>query len=299
MTSLLPGFTRRDIVIDGARIAVHVGGDGPPLLMLHGYPQTHATWLGTAPGLAARFTCVVPDLPGYGDSEALPDGPPDAPLMSKRALAARMVALMATLGHGRFHVLGHDRGARVSYRLALDHPDAVDRLGIIEVVPTAEMWRAFTADMALKTYHWTFLAQPYPLPERMIDASPEAYIDWTLQSWTRAGDLSAFPPAALATYRAQARSPASIHAMCQDYRAGATVDRALDEADRAAGRTILAPLHFLWSDSGFPARTGDPLALWRRWAPHVTGAPVAAGHFAQEENPGAVLKAYLPFFSAP
>lgn len=296
--SMIPGFVRHDIDANGPRLSVHLGGEGPPLLLLHGYPQTHATWQRIAPALAARFSCVIPDLPGYGDSAAPADDPDAAaPPMSKRAIAGRMLALMAGLGHDRFHVLGHDRGARVAYRLALDAPQAVARLGIIEVIPTGEMWRAYDADMALKSYHWTFLAQPAPLPERMIGADPEGYVDWTLRSWTQAGDLSAFAPEALASYRAQARDPARIHAMCEDYRAGAGFDRALDDADRAAGRTIAAPVHFVWSEGGFPARTGDPMGLWRAWAPRLTGGSVPAGHFAQEEAPDAVLAAYLPFFT--
>ena len=196
----------------------------------------------------------------------------------------------------RAHLLGHDRGGRVAYRFALDHPDRLDRLGIIEIVPTGDFWDSWTADLAMKAYHWTFLAQPAPLPERMIGADPDAYIDWTLQSWTLSRDLSAFSPAALASYRAQAADPAHLHAMCADYRAGATFDRALDLADRAAGRHITAPFHFLYAEAGFPAQTGDPLALWRQWAPHVTGSACISGHFAMEENPQAVLDAFLPHF---
>jgi haloacetate dehalogenase len=297
--SLIPGFTRRTLEIDGARLAVHLGGRGTPLLMLHGYPQTYASWLRTAPGFAERFSCVVPDLPGYGDSDMIAeDGTGVLPPMSKRVIARRMVAMMAELGHDRFHVLGHDRGARVAYRMALDMPDRVIRLGVIEVVPTAEMWRAYSPALAQKAWHWTFLAQPAPHPERMICADPDHFLDWTLRAWTLWGDLSIFPAAALETYRAQIRNPACVHAICEDYRAGAGVDRAHDEEDLAAGRTIKAPLHFLWSTNGFPARTGNPMGLWRKWADTVTGAPIESGHFAQEEHPDAVLDAFLPFFSA-
>lgn len=310
MRSDIDGFERRDILIDGAAIAVHAGGSadgsGPPLLLLHGYPQTHMTWAAVAPRLAERFRVIIPDLPGYGESAPLqtaeetapqdPDGPP--PPMSKRALAARMVALMDALGCTSFMVLGHDRGARVAYRMALDHPQAVTRLGIVEVVPTAEMWDAMDAGMAVKTYHWSFLAQPFPLPERMIGADPVFYLDRTLASWARRRDLTEFPAASLASYRAQMADPARIHAMCEDYRAGWGYDRAADEADRKAGRRIGCPLHFLWAAEGFPARTGDPLAIWRRWAAGpVTGGVVEAGHFAQEEAPEAVLSAFLPFFA--
>jgi haloacetate dehalogenase len=206
---------------------------------------------------------------------------------------------MDALGLERAHVLGHDRGARVTYRLALDHPDRVARLGIVEVVPTGDFWAAWSADLGLKAYHWTFLAQPAPLPERMILADGPGYLDWTLASWTKAGDLSPFSDAALAAYRAQAADPARVSAMCADYRAGATVDRALDEADRTAGRRIAAPLRFIWAADGFPARTGDPLAIWRCWADDVTGSEIAGvGHFAMDEAPGAVLDAMLPHFLA-
>lgn len=294
MRDLFPGFDRLGLSGDGVELNVLVGGAGPPLALLHGYPQCHATWHRVAGELARHFTCVIPDLRGYGES-GVPDAGPDGAAYSKRAMAADIVAMMKGLGHTKFSLIGHDRGARVAYRLALDHPDSVDRLAIIEVVPTGEMWRNFSAEMAMSAYHWTFLAQPAPLPERMIGADPVSYLDWTLRSWTKAKSLEVFDPAALEAYRAAVRDPARIAAMCADYRAGATLDRACDEADFAAGRTISAPVHFLWSDHGFPAKTGDPLGIWRRWADQVTGQSVDAGHFAQEENPDAVLAAVVPF----
>lgn len=297
--SLIPGFSRRMLEFDGARLAVHIGGRGAPLLMLHGYPQTHLSWLRTAPGFADRFTCFIPDLPGYGESEMAPeDGIGVLPPMSKRAIARRLVTMMAELGHDRFHLLGHDRGARVGYRMALDFPGRVVKLGIIEVVPTAEMWRAYKAPLAKKAWHWTFLSQPAPHPERMIGADPDHFTDWALSSWTIAGDLSVFPSVALGSYRAQMRNHDCVHAMCEDYRAGAGIDLTHDEEDLAAGKTIKAPLHFMWTANGFPARTGDPRGLWRKWADTVTGTQIESGHFAQEEHPDAVLDAFLPFFSA-
>lgn len=297
--SLIPGFSRQMLDISGARLSVHTGGNGPPLLLLHGYPQTHLTWLRTAPAFAERFSCVVPDLPGYGDSEMAPrSGIGVLPPMSKRVIARHLVELMATLGHDQFHVLGHDRGARAAYRMALDMPERVARLGIIEVVPTADMWRSYGPELAQKAWHWTFLSQPAPYPERMIGADPDFFLNWTLSDWASSGDLSAFPSAALESYRAQMRNPDCVHAMCEDYRAGTGADRQHDEDDRAAGTTIKAPLHFLWSNHGFPARTKDPMGLWRKWADTVTGAPIESGHFAQEERPDAVLDAFLPFFSA-
>jgi haloacetate dehalogenase len=292
----IDGFRQAFVASNGIRLSVHRAGAGAPLILLHGYPQTHMAWEKVAPAFARHFDVIVPDLRGYGESDA---PPPDAAhtVYSKREMARDIVGLMDALGLPRAHVLGHDRGARVAYRLALDHPGRVDRLGIVEVVPTGDFWAAWSAELGLKAYHWTFLAQPAPLPERMILADGPGYLDWTLASWTKTGDLSPFSDAALAAYRAQAADPVRVAAMCADYRAGATVDRALDEADRAAGRRIAAPLRFIWAAEGFPARSGDPLAIWRGWAEAVTGAEIAAaGHFAMDEAPQAVLGAMVPHF---
>ena len=291
----IEGFTRSRMQGDGVGLSVQTAGAGPALILLHGYPQNGMCWARIAPALAQHFRVIIPDLLGYGESDA-PEDDSGHSTYSKRQMARDIVALMDGLGLASAMVLGHDRGARVSYRLALDHPQRVSRLGIIEIAPTVEYWDAWGADMALAAYHWTFLAQPAPLPERMINAGPEAYIDWTLQGWTLAKSLGVFPEEALESYRAQAGDPARIHAMCADYRAGATTDRQHDSDDRAAGRRIAAPLHFLWGHHGFPARTGDPMGIWRNWADHVTGAPCESGHFVMEENPVAVLEAFLPFF---
>ena len=295
MQSGLTGFEKRRIEVDGVNLSVHVGGEGAPLFLLHGYPQNHMCWAGVAPALAREFRVIVPDLRGYGDSDAPPDDP-DHTAYSKRRMARDIVGLADAMEFDRFHVLGHDRGARVAYRLALDHPQRVVRLGIVEVIPTADFWRAWNAELAYKAYHWTFLAQPAPLPERLISADPVGYIEHTLRSWTMARSLDVFPPAALAAYRAQAQDPARIAAMCADYRAGATTDRVIDESDRAAGRKIAAPLMFLCGRHGFPAQTGNPGALWKAWADDVRTATCESGHFAMEENPQAVLDAFLPFF---
>lgn len=293
---MIAGFEQRMIDVDGMRLSVHVGGSGPPLLMLHGFPQNHMTWAPVAQGFAKAHTCIIPDLRGYGDSDAPPDDP-EHTVYSKRRMALDACAILDALGFANADVLGHDRGARVAYRMALDHPDRVSRLGIIEIVPTGDFWASWGADLALKGYHWTFLAQPFPLPERMIGADPAAYVDWTLQSWTLNKSLSVFADDALASYRAQAAEPAHLHAMCADYRAGASVDRALDEADRAAGRKIGCPVRFLYAEGGFPAGTGDPEGIWAAWAHDVTAQSCVAGHFAMEENPDAVLRCFLPFFA--
>ncbi|MBW3095727.1 alpha/beta fold hydrolase [Pseudohoeflea coraliihabitans] len=298
MTDLLPGFDSRHVEgANGCPIHLRIGGAGPALFLLHGYPQSHATWHRIAPQLAEQFTVIVPDLRGYGESGA-PVAAADGSTYAKRTMGADIFAVADRLGIERFALVGHDRGARVAYRMAFDRPQRIDRLAIIEVVPTAEMWAHFDARMGLKAYHWTFLAQPEPLPETLIAADPTFYVDWTLKSWTAAQSLETFSPGALASYRAAFQDPARVAAMCWDYRAGAGVDRALDEADRAAGRKIAVPLHFIWSAHGFPAKTGDPLAIWREWADCVTGSgPIDAGHFAMEENPQAVLDALLPFLA--
>jgi haloacetate dehalogenase len=293
----IDGFSQRFVETNGIRLSVHEAGDGPPLIMLHGYPQNHMCWSKIAPQLAKNFRCIIPDLRGYGDSDA-PADTADHSAYSKREMARDIVGLMDAMGLEKAHILGHDRGARVSYRLALDHPARVDRLGIIEVVPTGDFWRAWGAELALQGYHWTFLAQPAPLPERMINADGPAYMDWTLGSWTKARNLSPFSVAALTAYRKQAADPARIAAMCADYRAGASYDRALDEADRAAGHKITAPLLFIWAKGGFPGQAGDPLAIWQAWANDVQGTEIdGSGHFVMEEAPHAVLGAILPFFS--
>lgn len=294
---VIPGFTRRRVLANGIALSVQEAGAGAPLVLLHGYPQNGLCWWRVAPALAARFRVIVPDLRGYGQSDAPADDAAHT-VYSKRAMALDIIGLMDVLGIGRAMILGHDRGARVTYRLALDHPGRVSRIGIIEIAPTADYWAAWNAEMAMAAYHWTFLAQPPPLPERMIGADPVAYLDWTLQSWTLGKSLAVFPPEALAAYRAQVQEPARIAAMCADYRAGAGIDRVQDEADRAAGRRIGVPLGFLWGRSGFPARTGDAAAIWRRWADTVTDASCDSGHFVMEENPEAVLATFLPFFSA-
>ncbi|MFZ3581248.1 alpha/beta fold hydrolase [Loktanella sp. DJP18] len=292
---MIEGFTQSRIDTGDVTLSIHRAGRGAPLILLHGYPQNHRCWAKVAPRFAQDFDTIVPDLRGYGDSDAPADDAGHT-AYSKRRMAADIVGLMDALGLDRAHVLGHDRGARVAYRLALDHPDRIARLGIIEIVPTGDFWESWTADLALKAYHWTFLAQPAPLPERMIAANPVAYVDWTLAQWTLEKSLAVFAPDALDSYRAQMSDPARVHAMCADYRAGAFLDRQLDGDSRKDGDLIAAPLHFLWAEGGFPAQTGDPLSLWRRWAPQVTGNACRSGHFAMEENPQAVLDAFLDHF---
>ena len=288
------GFDARKFDLGEAEIFARVGGSGPPLLLLHGYPQTHRMWARVAGLLASRFTLVAPDLRGYGASSA--PASRNGELYAKRLMAADAVALMAALGHDRFAVAGHDRGGRVAYRLALDHPEKVTKLAVLDIVPTAEMWAGMDAARAMAVYHWMFLAQPEPLPETLISAAPQTYLDHTLASWTGDRSLGNFTPEALDAYRAMFRDPARVHASCEDYRAGATIDRAYDEADRAAGRRIAAPLLALWGAKGIPAKGENPLAVWRRWAENVTGFGIESGHFIPEEAPEATARALAEFF---
>lgn len=294
---VLVGFKDVQVEGDGVRLHCLIGGDGPPLVLLHGYPQTLGTWSKVAPALASHFKCFLFDLRGYGRSEAPLCPDPDGKKYSKRAMALDIVMAMRALGYDTFSLVGHDRGARVAYRLASNHPEVVRRLAIIEVIPTDDMWANFDAEMALKAYHWTFLAQPSPLPENLIAADPIAYVDWTLRSWTKSGTLECFLPEPLEQYRAQFREPRRIAAFCADYRAGASIDRAHDIQDTSAGRKITAPMCFLYASDGFPAKAGDPLRFWRSRAEDVKGFEIPdVGHFAQEEQPDLVAQRLLLFF---
>jgi haloacetate dehalogenase len=294
-TDLFPGFAERRIrTAPDVEIHARTGGAGPPLLLLHGYPQSHVCWHRVAPELARHCTLVIADLRGYGASSA-PPGDADHTVYSKRTMGEDCLALMRALGHERFAVAGHDRGGRVAYRLALDHPEAVAALVPIDIIPTGEVWRRANAAWAIKSYHWSFLAQPHPLPETLIAKDPVTYVERTLESWAGSRDLSPFSAEALAHYRALLTEPARAHAVCEDYRAGATVDRRLDDADLAAGRRIACPTLVL-SATNYLA--GTPLDIWRPWCTTLTGATVTSGHFLAEENPADTLAALVPFLQA-
>jgi haloacetate dehalogenase len=300
MSTLFPSCEERRIDTGGAEIFARVGGSGPPLLLLHGFPQTHAMWHQIAPPLMEKFTCVIADLRGYGFSSC-PENDAGNLAYSKREMARDMIAVMAKLGHARFSIVGHDRGGRVAYRMTLDHPDAVKCLAVLDIVPTYDMWHNFTVKLAMKTYHWLFLAQPNPLPEMLIEPNPAAYLDYTIASWTKAKDLWAFDPLALAEYRLHYATPEHVHATCNDYRAGQTCDLAFDEADRLAGKKIGCPTLAIWGEAGIPSEVSgrdveqDPLTVWRQWCNNVSGAGVESGHFVAEENPQATLAHLLPF----
>jgi haloacetate dehalogenase len=296
LADLYPGYASHWINTSIGRIFARAGGKGPPLLLLHGYPQSNVMYHRVAPMLAERFTLIIPDLPGYGWSVA-PKAAADHTPYTKRAMAAVMIEVMEALGFVRFRIAGHDRGGRVAYRLALDHPGRVEKLAVLDIVPTYDMWQAMDRVMAMKVWHWPFLAQPYPLPEMLIGKAPVEYLDWKMASWMKTKDLSAFDPRALEHYRMAFQDPSRIHASCEDYRAGQSVDYALDEADRKGGNRIACPVLALWGAAGIPSESG-PLAIWRGWANDVRGEPIDSGHFLCEENPGATAAAMVDFFAS-
>jgi haloacetate dehalogenase len=284
---MFDGFQLSLIDTGEAMIRVRHGGSGPPLLLLHGHPQTHMMWHAVAPRLAQEFTVVAADLRGYGGSSKPPTTADHEPY-SKRAMARDQVEVMRQLGFERFAVAGHDRGARCAYRLALDHPDRVRKLAVLDIIPTGEAFRRADMAFGLGYWHWFFLAQPFPLPEHLIGANPDAY-------YFRGG-RELFAPEALADYLRGCHDPATIHAMCEDYRAGATFDFQLDEADRGK-RRIQCPLLVLWGKRGELERWYDVPAIWRDWADNVRGAAIDCGHYLAEEAPDETYAQLRQFFS--
>lgn len=287
------GFDTQMIDVGDAAIHVRCGGRGAPLLLLHGYPQTHLCWHRVAPLLADSHRLVIPDLRGYGRSRGpSPDANGDA--YAKRAMAADMAALMTKLGHDRFDVAGHDRGGRVAYRLALDSAARVRRLAVLDIVPTLEMWRRIDHAKALKSFHWAFLAQPAPMPEAMIGRDPDFWLQHLIDRW--AGDASSIAAEAMDDYRRCFRDPRVIAATCADYRAGAGIDVAHDQEDLDAGRRIACPMRVVWATRYLAARS--PLATWRAWADQVDEVEIDCGHFIAEERPQQCATALHEFFLA-
>lgn len=289
---MFEGFEKHRIATGGAEINALAAGDGPPLLLLHGYPQSHVMWHKVAPRLTEDFRVVVTDLRGYGDSSK-PEGPPDHSAYSKRAMAEDQVAVMAKLGFDRFSVAGHDRGARVTHRMALDHPGRIERAAVLDIAPTRTVFENTNKALATAYYHWFFLIQPYDLPERLIGSDPAFYLRRKLAHWGR--DEDAFTPDAVAEYVRCFSDPATIHASCEDYRAAASIDLEHDEADQDL--KVQCPLLVLWGAKGFVGQAYDVLAVWREKADDVRGQPIDCGHFLPEENPEDTLAAMRAFFA--
>lgn len=292
-SALFPGFAQRSIEVEGGmRINALIGGSGAPLLLLHGHPQTHVIWHRIAPMLAQRHTVVATDLRGYGESSR-PAGAADHSNYSKRVMAQDQLAVMRACGFDRFDVLAHDRGARVAHRLAADHPQAVERIVLLDIAPTLVMYEKTTDAFARAYWHWFFLIQPSPLPERLIEADPGAYIR-DMMGRRKAG-LAPFDPRALAEYERCLRLPGAAHAVCEDYRASAGIDLIHDRADIDAGRLLEQPLLVLWGADGVIQKCFQPLDEWRRVARDVRGESLPCGHYIPEEAPEALLERVEPF----
>ena len=288
------GFALTTIETPAGRIRLRHGGSGPPLLLLHGNPETHAMWHRVAPALAARFSVVCPDLRGYGGSFK-PGATPDHAPYAKAEMARDMVAVMDQLGHRRFLIGSHDRGARVAHRLAIDFPDRVEKLAILDIVPTIEHFERTDMQFALGYYHWFWLAQPHPFPEVLIEAAPETW--FAFQTARGPQPPAYFAAQALADYLAAVRDPATIVGICEDYRAAASIDLEHDRASRADGRKVRCPLLVLWGSKGRIGHWYDALAIWRDYCEaEVIGGPVESGHFIPEEMPEAVLDWFGRFF---
>jgi haloacetate dehalogenase len=293
MTEFFPDFERRRITTSGAEINLVAGGSGPPLLLLHGYPETHLMWRKVAPRFANEFSVVVPDLRGYGDS-AKPPASPGCGNYAKRALALDQVETMSALGFERFRVAGHDRGARVAHRLALDHPERIERVALLDIVPTLYRFETIDQKAATSSFHWFFLIQGGGLPERLIGAESEFFLRHMLGGAGR--DPNIIEPAAFAEYLRCFRNPETIRATCDEYRAGAGIDLVHDRAAR--GRRIQPPLLVLWGERSAQGSGYDVLSVWRERADNVAGQAIASGHFMAEEAPEATYRALRGFFAA-
>ncbi|MEU7848232.1 alpha/beta hydrolase [Micromonospora parva] len=291
---MFDGFDVFDIETRGATIHGRRGGSGPPVLLLHGIPETHLMWHKVAPRLAEHYTVVATDLRGWGDSGTPPSTSDHEPY-SMRAIARDQIEVMRSMGYEQFRLVGHDRGARCAYRLALDEPDAVTRLAVMDVVPIGDVYNRADRAFSLSYWVWSFLAAPEPVPEQFIRAAPSVLVDFMLDTWPEVTD--AFPAEVRAAYVKQFSDPATAHAICEEFRAAATLDYQQDEADRG-NRRIGCPVLFLWSQSGQVAKLyDDPLAIWREWADDVRGEPVPVGHFIPEEAPDETTRQLLAFLS--
>ena len=289
------GFTLQHVAVRDGELRVRIGGSGPPLVLLHGNPQTHAMWHSVAPALAKSFTIVAPDLRGYGGSFKPAPTADHAPY-AKREMARDIIELMASLGHRRFHVAAHDRGARVAHRLAIDHRESVLRLALLDIVPTIEHFERADMAFGLGYYHWFWFAQPHPFPEDVICAAPDAW--FRAHTSREPKPPGFFAPEALADYLAHARTRDMITGMCEDYRAAATIDLVHDRESRAAGQRIACPLHVMWGSKGKIGVWYDPLAIWRRYSDGpVTGRAIDCGHYLAEEDPATVIEELQKFLA--
>lgn len=294
-TQLFPGFRSLHVpVSSGVEIHAIVGGNGPPLLLLHGHPQTHVIWHRVVPALREHFTIVACDLRGYGDSSK-PAGDSEHLNYSKRTMAGDMLRVMQSLGFPRFSVMAHDRGARVAHRLAADHPEAVQRMVLLDIAPTLAMYSKTTETFARAYWHWFFLIQPAPLPERLIEADPAAYVRDVMGR--RSAGLAPFDPRALREYERCLAQPGAAHGLCEDYRASAGIDLQHDRADLENGRKLPIPLLVLWGEQGVVHRCFDPLHEWRQVAEKVIGEALSCGHYIPEEAPELLLARALPFLT--
>jgi len=290
---MFAGFRQTRLLANGVNIHTLVGGNGPPLLLLHGYPQSHLIWHRVAEQLATQYTVVLTDLRGYGQSDK-PAGQPDHANYSKRTMAQDQVQVMRQLGFGEFFLCGHDRGGRVSHRLAVDHPEAVKKLMLLDISPTLTMYEQTNMDFARSYWWWFWLIQPAPFPESMVAAAPETYLKKKI-GWGHAG-LSAFTEQTYSAYLSYVSDPATMHGMCEDYRAAASIDLAHDRADRDAGKKIVCPMNVLWGEFGVVNRCFKPLEDWRVVADDVRGRTLPCGHYIPEEVPVLLLNEMKAFF---
>jgi len=294
--AMFENFTRTEIKTSGARIVTVYGGNGPPLLLMHGNPFSHLSWHKFAPRLAEQFRVVATDLRGYGDSEKPPGGA-DHANYSFRAMAQDQIEVMAALGHDRFYAAGHDRGARVLHRMCLDHPSKVVRAAILDIIPQHHLLNNVTRAWGTFSWHWFFMIQPYDFPERLMSADPDYFIEKKLAKTAKG--LSFFDPRALAEYKRYFRNPATVHAMCEDYRATHGVDLDMDTEDFAAGRKIACPVLLLWGATGGVGRNHDAEQIWRRYASDIRGAKaLPCGHYLSEEAPEETYRELRDFFAA-
>ena len=292
---MMEGFTRAEIETSGARIVTVHGGKGPPVLLMHGNPFTHLSWHKFAPRLAQEFTVVATDLRGYGDSSKPPGGD-NHENYSFRAMAQDQVEVMAHLGFKKFMAAGHDRGARVLHRMCLDHPDKVERAAILDIIPQHNLYTYTTREWAKASYHWLFMIQPEPLPEKLMSADPDFFINFKLAK-SPAG-LSFFGQEVLEEYRRCFRNPATVHAMCEDYRATYGVDFDMDKVDFAAGKKITCPALILWGATGAVGRNHKPAEVWKDYATDIRGAKaLPCGHYLSEEAPDETYAELRAFFS--